>query len=93
MRKTAFVSGGTRGIGRACAEALKKEGYQVVVSASTTLPEDGEFDYIRCDISKTEDRENALAYILEKYQRIDLLVNCAGVACQGHLLYVPDICQ
>ena len=85
MKKTAFVSGGTRGIGRACAEALKKEGYDVIVSASTTLPDDGEFDYIRCDISKTEDRENALAHILKNYGRIDLLVNCAGVACKQRL--------
>ena len=85
MRKIAFVSGGTRGIGRACAEALKKEGYDVIVSASSTLPDDGEFDYIRCDISKTEDRQKAMAYVLEKYGRVDILVNCAGVACKQRL--------
>lgn len=83
--KTAFVSGGTRGIGRACAVALKNEGYQVVVSASSTLPDDGEFDYIRCDISKTDDRTYALNYIENKYGRLDLLVNCAGVACKQRL--------
>ena len=85
MKKTAFVSGGTRGIGRACAEALKKEGYDVIVTASTVLPEDGEFDYIRCDISKTEDRQSAMAYVLQNYGRVDLLVNCAGVACKQRL--------
>jgi len=83
--KTAFVSGGTRGIGRACAVALKNEGYQVVVSGSSTLPEDGEFDYILCDISKTNDRQYALNYIESKYGRLDLLVNCAGVACKQRL--------
>ncbi len=83
--KTAFVSGGTRGIGRACAVALKNEGYRVIVSASSTLPDDGEFDYIRCDISKTEDRQFALAYIESNYGRLDLLVNCAGVACKQRL--------
>ena len=85
MKKTAFVSGGTRGIGRACAAILKEHGYDVIVSASSTLPDDGAFDYIRCDISKTEDRENALAHILKNYGRIDLLVNCAGVACKQRL--------
>lgn len=85
MKKTAFVSGGTRGIGRACAAALKEQGYRVIVSASSTLPDDGEFDYIRCDISKTEDRLAAMEYVLSNYGRIDLLVNCAGVACKQRL--------
>lgn len=85
MSKIAFVSGGTRGIGRACAIALKEQGYDVIVSASSTLPDDGEFDYIRCDISKTEDRLAAMDYILAKHGRIDLLVNCAGVACKQRL--------
>lgn len=85
MSKIAFVSGGTRGIGRACAVALKEQGYDVIVSASSILPDDGEFDYIRCDISKTEDRLAAMDYILTKYKRIDLLVNCAGVACKQRL--------
>ena len=85
MRKTAFVSGGTRGIGRACAAILKENGYAVIVSASSTLPDDGEFDYIRCDISKTEDRAAAMEYVLQNYGRIDVLVNCAGVACKQRL--------
>ena len=86
MKKVAFVSGGTRGIGRACAEALKNEGYTVVVSGSSdNLPTDGAFDYIRCNIAQTEDRFSALAYIKEKYGRLDLLVNNAGVACKQRL--------
>lgn len=85
MKKTAFVSGGTRGIGRACAAALKEQGYRVIVSASSTLPDDGEFDYIRCDISKTEDRLTAMEHVMANYGRIDLLVNCAGVACKQRL--------
>lgn len=85
MRKVAFVSGGTRGIGRACAAALKNEGYDVIVSASTSLPDDGEFDYIRCDISNTKDRLAAINYVCSKYGRVDVLVNCAGVACKQRL--------
>lgn len=85
MKKTAFVSGGTRGIGRACAAALKEKGYRVIVSASSTLPDDDEFDYIRCDISKTEDRLAAMEYVMANYGRIDVLVNCAGVACKQRL--------
>lgn len=85
MKKYAFVSGGTRGIGRACAQKLKEEGYHVLAGASGTLPQDGEFIYIRCDISDPEHRQNALAYIEENYGRLDLLVNCAGVACAQRL--------
>lgn len=85
MKKYAFVSGGTRGIGRACAERLKKEGYHVLVGASGSLPQDGAFEYIRCDISDPIHRQQTLRYVEEHYGRLDLLVNCAGVACKNRL--------
>ncbi len=81
--KVAFVSGATRGIGRAIADRLHNAGYQVLYSGTraerpSDLPEDR--DYIGCNIADSEQRRAAFKYIAEKYGRLDVLVNNAGVA-------------
>jgi len=81
--RIAFVSGGTRGIGRAIAERLHVRGYRVI--ASGTRPErpadlPKEIDYIGCNIGDSEQRKTAFRYIEENYGRLDVLVNNAGVA-------------
>ena len=81
--KIAFVSGGTRGIGRAIADRLHERDYKVI--ASGTRPErpadlPAEIDYIGCNIGDSEQRQAAFRYIEESYGRLDVLVNNAGVA-------------
>ena len=81
--KIAFLSGGTRGIGRAIAERLHARGYRVI--ASGTRPErpadlPADIDYIGCNIGESEQRIAAFRYIGETYGRLDVLVNNAGVA-------------
>ena len=81
--KIAFVSGGTRGIGRAIADRLHDRGYTVI--AAGTRPErpadlPAEIDYIGCNIGDSEQRQAAFRYIGETYGRLDVLVNNAGVA-------------
>ena len=81
--RTAFVTGSSRGIGRGIADLLHREGWQVIYSGTRrerpeNLPEDR--DYLPCDISRKEDRESALSYLVSRYGRVDLLVNNAGVA-------------
>jgi NAD(P)-dependent dehydrogenase (short-subunit alcohol dehydrogenase family) len=41
--------------------------------------------YCKCDISKAEDRKALCDFVIDKYGRIDLLVNNAGVACKVRL--------
>ena len=81
--RTAFVTGSSRGIGRGIADLLHREGWQVIYSGTRrerpeNLPEDR--DYLPCDISRREDRESALSYLVSRCGRVDLLVNNAGVA-------------
>ena len=81
--KIAFVSGGTRGIGRAIADRLHDRGYKVIASGTRSerpadLPAD--IDYIGCNIGESEQRIAAFRYIEETYGRLDVLVNNAGVA-------------
>ena len=81
--KVAFVTGSSRGIGRGIADLLHEESWQVIYSGTKQdrpdhLPADR--DYFPCDISREEDRQAALQYIVSRYHRIGLLVNDAGVA-------------
>lgn len=95
MKKTAIVTGSRRGIGLAIVKELLKENYIVtlcdVVEKSevegllTELSALGEADYIRCDISKADDRKNLIGTVADKYGRLDVLVNNAGVACAVRL--------
>lgn len=83
MKKVAVVTGSYQGIGKGIADGLKAEGYEVVYS-DVHANMDGEV-YCRCDISRAEDRRALVEFALERYGRIDLLVNNAGVACKVRL--------
>ena len=83
MQKIAVVTGSYQGIGRGIADGLKAAGYTVIYS--DVHPEmEGEV-YFKCDISKEADRRALAEFAIEKYGRIDLLVNNAGVACKVRL--------
>ena len=90
-KKVAFVSGSSRGIGYGILQCLAKEGWSLVMSdvfeeekvaeALSGLRAMGaEASYVRCDISSAESRQAALKVLDERYGRVDLLVNNAGVA-------------
>lgn len=89
--KVALVTGSRRGIGFGIACLLAENGYRVIFSSRTDEKELGEtLDkiralpngcyYLKCDISKTEDRAAILDQIVEREGRLDVLVNNAGVA-------------
>ncbi len=80
MQKVALVTGSAQGIGKGIADMLVENGYTVIYSDVAPSMEGKE--YIKLDISKAEDRNAAVAYVKEKYGRLDLLVNNAGVACR-----------
>lgn len=81
--RVAFVTGSSRGIGRGIADLLREKNWTVIYSGTRkerpeNLPQD--CDYVPCDISKTEERQAAIDYLIQRYGRLDLLVNNAGVA-------------
>lgn len=81
--KVALVTGVAGGIGRATAEKLLQNGMAVVgmdVIAEMPNPLDGEFTYFQGDLSNKDSREAYVALAIEKYGKIDVLVNVAGVA-------------
>ncbi len=94
MRKTALITGGSRGIGAACVEAFARVGYSVVFLANRStdradalvsrLRGDGlDVSYRACDIADAAQVEGTVRDVLRTYHHIDALVNCAGVAHIG----------
>ena len=81
----AVVTGGNRGIGLGIVKRLNSSGYKCLVAARHSTDEvnelivDGKAEFFECDISSAEQRA-ALKTELEGREKIDLLVNCAGVA-------------
>ena len=91
MKRTAIVTGGSRGIGLAIAKQLGLDGYQVVVFATKPLEDCMEhlkgleeagitWHYVSGTIDNREDRKRLVEETLETFGRIDVLVNNAGVA-------------
>ena len=83
----AVVTGGSRGIGKGIAEELLKESFDVLVTSRNIngfeeLEEKypGKVYFYSCDISDIQSVENLVSYAEEKFGRIDVLVNNAGVA-------------
>lgn len=74
--KTAVVTGGASGIGRAVAERLRKDGLQVAVIDLS--PTEDEFGHI-ADVTDRAQVDTAVAAIREQFGPILVLVNAAGV--------------
>lgn len=86
--KTAVVTGGASGIGRAVVEVLSEQGAKVVLvdvsqeglELALTLEKLGlECQYRRCDVAVESQVKTTIGSILDIYERIDILVNNAGV--------------
>ena len=101
MTKTAIVTGGSRGIGRATAIELSKMGMNVAViyhgnqvKADETVAackENGvDAIAIRCDVKKKEDVEASVENVRETFGSVDVLVNNAGITKDGLLLRMSE---
>ena len=87
--RIAIVTGGSQGFGKAMAEELAKEGAHVIVvnrtaekgieTAMEINSKGGKASAIACDVSKMEDVENLVGRVKEEFQRIDILINNAGI--------------
>ena len=89
--KTAIITGASRGIGRACAFLLSKNGYNVLINynksedkAATLSAElkDAPHMLYRADVSRKAEVFDMVKSAAERFGGIDLLVNNAGIAQQ-----------
>lgn len=85
--KVVIVTGGTKGIGEGCVRAFLDAGAKVVFCArqqeegdalAAELSSKGEVFFVKCDVSKPEEIEDLINKTVEKYGRLDCLINNAG---------------
>src|ERR1700757_4425697 len=90
MKKVAVITGASRGIGKAVAERLAKDGFAVVVNYASSAPEaeevvskiraeGGEAIAIKADISDAGQVEQLFAQTLEKFGSVDVVVQNSGI--------------
>ncbi len=93
----AVVSGGSRGIGRAVCLALARGGYSIAYCYQAEKDEAfntrREIESLgmqalahRCDVADPAQCDGFIAAVLDRFQRIDVLVNCAGITRDGSLV-------
>ncbi len=88
--KIVLVTGASRGIGREIAYTLAKEGHTVIANYNKSIDmanslkeiankENLNLEIYQADVSQRKEVSNMINYILNKYKKIDVLVNNAGI--------------
>jgi 3-oxoacyl-[acyl-carrier protein] reductase len=99
--RTAFVTGGSRGIGRACAVALAEAGHRVAFCYSSDVEgaketqaaveaAGGEAIGVQASVADTDDVDRAFTTVEEAFGPVELLVNNAGIAADGLVARMSD---
>lgn len=100
-RKVVLITGGSRGIGKSIALKYAENGYNVVinyVSSKTNVKElEKEFNekgieslILKADVSKEDEVENLVKSTIDKFGRIDVLVNNAGITRDSLLMRMKE---
>ena len=91
MSEVVIITGASRGIGREIAKRLAIKGLTVVANYNKSEKEAEELkkeleekgfiiDIVKADVSKREDAKKLVKFALDKYGRIDILINNAGIS-------------
>src|SRR5438477_5119396 len=93
MHPVALVTGGSRGIGRGICVALARHGYAVAINyagneeaarqTQRLLGASADALLCRADIGNSADRERLVDEVLARWDRLDVLVNNAGITSVG----------
>lgn len=89
MSRVVLVTGGSRGIGLACARRFAEMGDRVAVTYNSSAPP-AEFFGVRCDVTKADDVEAAFAAVEEHFGPVEILVSNAGITKDTLLLRMSE---
>lgn len=90
--KTVLVTGGSRGIGKAIVQKFANEGYNVILdyaksddAAFTVAKEFNNVVPYKADVSVKREVNELVSFATERFQKIDILINNAGISSTGLL--------
>tara|TARA_R110000851_G_scaffold77514_1_gene170344 strand:+ start:32923 stop:33777 length:855 start_codon:yes stop_codon:yes gene_type:complete len=91
MPKTVLITGGSSGIGKAIGEYLTEKGYRVFgTSRNPQNITNSAFPLLKMNVNETESIEAVIAEVIGKAQRIDVVINNAGVGITGPIEETPE---
>lgn len=93
--KVCIVTGAASGIGLAIAQSFSQDGAQVVmadINEERLMEESSKIgaSYFKVDLSKREGCKGLVDYTLEKFKRVDILVNVAGIQTVSPIENFPE---
>jgi 3-oxoacyl-[acyl-carrier protein] reductase len=89
MSRVVLVTGGSRGIGLACAQRFAALGDRVAVTYNSSPPPDGFFG-VQCDVTSSESVDAAFSAVEAEFGPVEVLVSNAGITHDGLLLRMKE---
>ncbi len=101
MSKVVIVTGASRGIGREIVKGLSIKGYTIIANYNKSEEQILELkkeleenkiniDIYKADVSKREDVKKLIEYVINKYKKIDVLINNAGISQFKEFTQITD---
>ena len=93
MSKVVLVTGASSGIGKAIGDYLSEKGYVVYGTSRNPASYIGKanFPLLKMEVTEVDSINEAVSYLLKKEQKIDILINNAGVGITGPIEETPDL--
>ncbi len=89
MSRVVLITGGSRGIGLACAQRFAALGDRVAVTYNSSPPPEGFFG-VQCDVTSMESVDAAFAAVEAEFGPVEILVSNAGITHDGLLLRMKE---
>lgn len=89
MSRVVLITGGSKGIGLACAKRFQELGDHVAVTYNSSPPPDGFFG-VKCDVTDSSQVDEAFKAVEEKFGPVEILVSNAGITKDTLLLRMNE---